>query len=145
MKRTAPILAFIALLTVYHTVGAIWGRTAKLYVLVGMLGLYAALGLALFIMRRRLRREQPELAVELETDARVPWYWRLLDGVLGVSFALGPAFLVSLVRRQPLSLEAEFTGCHLLAMAGGVGVFLLSRAYVVRCYQKGHRVTNDAT
>lgn len=78
MKRIAPILALIALLAAYHAAGVLWGRDAKLYVLIGMLGLYALLGLALFIMRRRLRREQPELAAELDADASAPWYWRLL-------------------------------------------------------------------
>ena len=135
MKRIAPILALIALLAAYHTAGVLWGRDAKLYVLIGMLVLYAVLTLALFVVRRRLRREQPELAAELDADASAPWYWRLLDGVLGVSFAFGPPLIVSLVRRQPLSWEGEFTGYHLLAMAGGVGVYLLGRACVVRRWQ----------
>ena len=100
-----------------------------------MLGLYAVLGLALFIMRRRLRREQPELEAQLDTAAGAPWYWRLLDGVLGVICAFGPPLIVALARRQPLSWESEFTGYHLLAMASGVGVYLLGRAYVIRRFQ----------
>ncbi|MCE9609069.1 MAG: hypothetical protein K8R23_02460 [Chthoniobacter sp.] len=134
----------IALLAAYHTAGVLWGKDAKLYVLIGMLALYAVLTLALFVVRRRLRREQPELAAELDADADPPWYWRLLDGVLGVSFAFGPPLVVSLVRRQPLTWESEFTGYHLLAMAGGVGVYLLARAYVVSQWQRRHGVTNDA-
>lgn len=144
MKRIIPILALIALLAAYHSAGVLWGRDAKLYVVIGMLSLYALLTLALFVVRRRLRRDQPELAEELDADAGAPWYWRLLDGVLGVSFALVPPLIVSLARRQPLSWEGEFTGYHLLAMAGGVGVYLLGRAYVIRRYQHRHGVTNDA-
>ena len=144
MKRIAPILALIALLAAYHTAGVLWGRDAKLYVLIGMLGLYAVLGLVLFIMRRRLRREQPELAAELDADGSAPWYWRVLDGVLGVCFAFGPPLIVSLARRQSLSWESEFTGYHVLALVSGVGVYLLGRAYVIRRYQHRHGVTNDA-
>lgn len=144
MKRIAPILALIALLVAYHTAGVLWGRDAKLYALIGMFVLYALLTFALFVMSCRLRREQPHLAAELDTDVTAPWYWRLLDGVLGVAFAIIPPLLVSLARRQPLSWESEFTGYHLLAMAGGVGVYLLGRAYVIRRYQHRHGVTNDA-
>lgn len=115
-----------------------------LYALIGMLGIYAVLGLTLFIMRRRLWRDLPELAAELDANASAPWYWRLLDGVLGVSFAFGSPLIVSLVRRQPLSWESEFTGYHLLAMAGGVGAYLLGRAYVNRRFQHRRGVVNDA-
>lgn len=142
MKRIAPILALIALFAAYHTAGVLWGRDAKLYVLIGMLALYGVLTVALFIMRRRLRRE--DMAAEWDGDTSAPWYWRLLDGVLGVSFAFGPPLIVSLMRRQPLSWESEFTGYHLLAMAGGVGVYLVGRAYVVRQWQRRHRFRNDA-
>ena len=96
MKRIAPILALIALLAAYHTAGVLWGRDAKLYALIGMLVLYALLTLALFVMRRRLRREQPDLAADLDDDVVTPWYWRLLDGVLGVAFAIIPPLFVSL-------------------------------------------------
>lgn len=141
VKRIAPILALIALFAAYHVAGVLCGRDAKLHLLIGILGLYALLCLALFIIRRRLRREQPELAAELDADARARWYWRLLDGVLGVSFALGPPLIVSLVRRQSLSWESEFTGYHVLALAGGVGVYLLGRAYVVKRWRAQTRKT----
>ena len=144
MKRIASILALVALLAAYHTAGVLWGRDAKLYVLIGMLALYAVLTLVLFIMRRRLRIEQPGVAAELVADGGAPWYWRLLDGVFGVIFAFGPLLIVSLVRRQPLSWGSEFTGYHLLAMAGGVGVYLLGRACVVRQWQRRHGATNEA-
>jgi hypothetical protein len=144
VKRIAPILALIALLAAYHTAGVLWGRDAKLYVLIGLLALYGVLTLALCVVRRRLRREQPELAAELDADVSAPWYWRLLDGVFGVSFAFGPPLIVSLVRHQPLSWESEFTGYHVLAVAGGVGVYLLGRAYIIRQWQRRHGVTNDA-
>jgi hypothetical protein len=143
MKRIAPILALIALLVVYHAAGVLWGRDAKLYVLVGMLGLYAVLTVALFMVRRRLRRDQPDLAEALDSDSGAPWYWKLLDGALAVCFAFGPPMIVSLVRRQPLSWESEVTGYDVLALAGGVGVYLLGRAYVVRKWQRRQGVTND--
>lgn len=144
MKRTTFILALVALLAAYHSAGVLWGRDAKLYVLIGMLALYAVLTLALFLVRRRLRKEQPDLAAALDSDSGPPWYCKLLDGALGVSFAFAPPLIVSLVRREHLSWEGEFTGYHLLAIAGGVGVYLLGRAYVIRRYQRRHGVTNDA-
>jgi hypothetical protein len=144
MRRIAPILALIALLAAYHTAGVVWGRDAKLYALIGMLVLYALLTLALSVVRHRLRREHPELAAELDADKGAPWYWRFLDGVLGVSFAFGPPLIVSLARCHPLSWEGTFTGYHLLSMTGGIGLYLLCRAYVIRRYQHRHGVANDA-
>lgn len=144
MKRIAPIIALITLLAAYYTAGVLWGSDAKLYVLIGILGLYAILSLALFIVRRGLRTEQPDLAPILDSDSGVRWYWKILDGVLGGSFFFGPPLIVSLVRCQPLSWESEFTGYHLLAMVGGAGVYLLGRAYVVRQWQRRHGVTDGA-
>ena len=144
MKRIALVLALIALLATYQAIGVLWGRDVKLYVISGILGLYAVLSIALFIMRRRLRREHPELAAEMDADAGAPWYWRILDGVLGVSFAFGPPVIVSLTRRQSLSWESEFTGYHVLALAAGVGVYLLGRAYAIRRYQHRREVTSEA-
>ena len=144
MKRIALVLALIALLAAYHAIGVLWGRDVKLYVVSGMLGLYAVLSIALFIMRRRLRREHPELAAEMDADASAPWYWRLSDGVLGVSFAFGPPLIVSLMRGQSLSWESEFTGYHVLSLAVGVGVYLLGRAYLIKRYHHRHGVTSDA-
>lgn len=138
VKRIALIVAFVALLAVHHAAGVLWGRDAKLYVLIAMLGLCAVLTLALFIMRRPLRRVQPDRAATLDSAFGAPWYWKLLDGVLGLSFTFGPPLALSLVRRQPLSWESEFTGYHVLAMAGGVSVYLLARAYVVRRWQERH-------
>lgn len=131
----------------YHTAGVLWGRNAKVYFLIGMLALYGVAGVVLFVMRRRFRagvhrmddasradllREHPEVAKELAPSARVPWLWRVLDTVLGITFALGPPVTVSLAQRQPLTWESEFTGYHLAAMAGGVGVYLAGRAFVIR-------------
>lgn len=143
VKRTPYILGFIALLAVYHFAGVFWGRGVKLYILVGMLGVYAVVELALFVMRRKLRRKQPDIAPRLDSDSGIPWHWRLLDVVLGVSFAFGPPVIVSLVRRLPLSWESEFTGYHLLAMGGGVGVYLVGRAYAVKRWRQRHGFTND--
>ena len=143
MKPIALILAFAALLGACVAAGVLWGRDAKLYVLIGMLGLYSVLSFVVFIMRRRLRREQPDLAAALDSNPGAPWYWKLLDGVLGVSFAFGPPLIVSLVRRQPLTWESEFTGYHLLALLGGVGSYLIGRAYVVRHWQRKRGVADD--
>ena len=77
MKPIAPILGLVALLAAYHTAGVLWGRDAKLYALSGMLALYALLTLALFVMRRRLRRERPEIGAELDGSSSAPWHWRL--------------------------------------------------------------------
>lgn len=135
MNRIAPVLALIALLAAYHAIGVVWGRDVMLCMISGILGLYAVLSIALFITRRRLRKEHPELAAEMDTDASAPWYWRFLDGVVGVIFAFGPPLIVSLMSGQSLSWESEFTGYHLLALAVGVGVYLLGRAYVIRRYK----------
>ena len=143
MKRIAPILALVALLAAYHTAGVLWGRDAKLYAMIGMLVLYAVLTLALFVMRRRLRRDQPDVSAALDSNSGSSWYWRLWDVGFGVAFAFGPPLIVSLVRRQALSWESEFTGYHLLAMAGGVVVYLLGRAYVVSHWQQKHGAPND--
>jgi hypothetical protein len=145
MKRFAPFFAIIALLAAYHAAGVLWGRDGNLYVLIGILGLYAVVTLAVFIIRRRLRREHPDLAETLNSDSDALWYWRVLDVAMGVSFAFGPPLIVSVIRRQPLSLESEFTGYHLLAMASGGGVYLLGRAYVVRQWQLRHQASKDAT
>lgn len=144
MKRIGPIVILVAILAAYHTAGIFWGISAKLFFLIGMLALWAVLTLALFIMRRRLLKEQPELAVVLDSDSGPPWQWKLLDGVLGINFAIGPPIIVSLVRKEPLAGDGEFTGYHLLAMAGGVGVYLISRAYVVRKWQQRHKDINGS-
>lgn len=151
MKSIPHILALVALLAVYHTAGVLWGRDAKVYMLVGMLALYGVAGVTLFIMRRRLRagvhrmedasradllREHPEVAEELAPSATVPWLWRVLDTVLGIAFAFGPPVIASLARKQPLIWESEFTVYHLAAMAGGIGVYLLGRAFVIRQWQR---------
>jgi len=158
VKSITPVLAIVALLAVYHTAGVLWGRDAKLYFLIGMLVLYALVGLAVFIMRRRLQsdvqgmdevsreellREHPEVEEELAPSAGVPWPWRVLDVVLGIVFAFGPPLVVSLARQQPLTWESEFTGYHVLAMAGGVGAYCLGRAYVIRQWRRRHGVSND--
>jgi hypothetical protein len=110
-----------------------------------MLGLYAALGFAFAIMRRRFRREQPGLAAELDAQVSVRWYWRLLDGLAAVGFVFGPPLIVSLARPQPLSWESEFTGYHLLAMAGGISIYSVGRAYIIRRYRKQrHGPAKDA-
>ena len=44
----------------------------------------------------------------------------------------GPPALVSLALKQPITLDSEFTGYHLLAMGAGVGIYALVRAVVVR-------------
>lgn len=93
--------------------------------------------------RAELLREHAEVAEELAPSATVPWLWRVLDAVLRIAFAFGPPVVVSLARWQPLSWESEFTGYHLVAMAGGVGVYLLGRAYVIRQWRRGHGVSND--
>ena len=128
LKSIPHILALVALLAVYHTASVV-----------------------LFVMRRRLRegvhrvddasqadllREHPDAAAELAPSARVPLLWRVLDTVLGITFALGPPLTVSLARRQPLTWESECTGYHLAAMAGGVGVYLAGRAFVIRQWQR---------
>lgn len=143
MKRIAAILVIIALVAAYHTGGVLWGRNGKLYALIAMLALYVVLALVLFVLRRKLRREQPELAATLELEAGAPWYWKLLDGGLGVSFAFTPPLVVSLMRHQPLSWESEFTGYHLLALAGGVGLYFLGRACVVRQWQRRQGLADD--
>jgi hypothetical protein len=155
VKSIPHILALGALLAVYHTAGVLWGRDAKVYILIGMLALYGVAGVTLFIMRRRLRagvhrmdaasradllREHPEVAEELAPSATVPWLWRVLDTVLGITFAFGPPVIVSLVRKQPLTWESECTGYHLAAMAGGIGVYLLGRAFVIRQWQRRNAV-----
>lgn len=110
MKHLAPILAFVVLLATYHIAGVLWGGNAKLSIVIGMLVLYALLSLALFVISRRLRRDQPELAVILDSDSGAPWHWKLLDGILGVSFAFVPPVMVSVIGGHPLSWESEFTG-----------------------------------
>ena len=79
-----------------------------------------------------LLEEQPDLEEELSPSGEVPLHWKLLDDVLGVSFAFGPPGLVSLALKQPITLDSEFTGYHLLAMGAGVGIYVLVRAVVVR-------------
>ena len=126
---------------------------------IGMIVLYAFVALALPIMRRRLRsgvqrmddvarakllREHAEVAEEFAPSVGVPWRWRVMDVVLGTTFAFGPPIIVSLARQQPLTLESEFTGYHLLATASGVCVYLLGRACVVRQWQQRRRAPNDA-
>ena len=135
----------------YHTAGVLWGRDAKMYFLIGMLALYGVAGVTLFIMCRRLRagvhrmdaasradllREHPEVAEELAPSATVPWLWGVLDTVLGITFAFGPPVIVSLARKQPLTWESECTAYHLAAMAGGIGVYRLGRAFVIRQWQR---------
>ena len=151
LKSIPHILALVALLAVYHTAGVLWGRNAKVYFLIGMLALYGVAGVVLFVMRRRLRagvhrmddasradflREHPDVAEGLAPSARVPWLLRVLDTVLGITFAFGPPVTVSLARRHPLTWESEVTGSHLAAMAGGVGVYLAGRAFVIRQWQR---------
>jgi hypothetical protein len=145
VKRITPILGLVALLAAYHIAGGIWGRTAKFYTLVGMLLLYAALAAALFFSRRQLQRERPDLAGILDSAPVSPWYWKLLDAVFGVIFAFVPPVLVSLALGQPLSWESEFTGYHVLAMAGGVGIYWLGRAYAVKRWRQRNGVTKEST
>jgi hypothetical protein len=95
-------------------------------------------------MRRRLRGEQAQFAEGSVSNSGIPWYWRLSDIVLGLSFVIGPPVIVTLVRRLPLSWEGEFSGYHLLAMAGGGGAYLLGRACVIRLWQRRHGVHNDS-
>ena len=124
-------------LAVFHVAGLLWGTDAKLYLVIGMLVLYAVLDIAVRIMRRRLQlnfqrldevdqsellEEQPDLEEELSPSGEVPLHWKLLDGFLGVSFAFGPPALVSFALKQPITLDSEFTGYHLLAMGAGVGI-----------------------
>jgi hypothetical protein len=135
-KRIAPILGLIA---AYQTAGVLWGRDTKQYALIGMLVLWTVLTFVLAAMRRRLWREHPDVSAALESDTGAQWYWKILDAMFVVILVLGPPLVVSLRRREPLSWESEFTGYHLLAMAGGVGVYLLGRAYVLRQWRLRQR------
>ncbi len=47
--RITLILATVAILVAYHAAGYLWGFDAKMYVLIGMVGLYALLSLIDFI------------------------------------------------------------------------------------------------
>lgn len=122
-------------LAAYQIVGAIWGAEAKKYFLVGILCLYSAVCIANSVMLRKLRKGQPELAADFETDAAVPWYWRLLDVFAGVSFAFGPPLLVSLANGQRISWDTKFTGYHLIAMVGGAVFYLVIRPFLIRRYK----------
>lgn len=159
MKNIPHIVALVALLAVYHTAGVLWGRDAKVYFLIGMLALYGVASVVLFIMRRRLGagvhrmdaarradllREHPEVAEELAPRATVPGLWRVLDAVLGITFAFGPPLIVSLAREQSLTWESEVTAYHLAAMAGGVGVYVLGRGFVIRQWQRRNAESSTA-
>lgn len=130
MKAILHILALIALLAVYHTAGVLWGRDAKLYLLIGMLALYAFVGLALLIMRRRLRsvvqhmdevnraellREHPEVADQLAPNAGVPWRWKVRTPFRAVSDTVpgqtghhsGMTLKLSDINRNAVRYESE--------------------------------------
>jgi hypothetical protein len=144
VKSIPHLLAFVALIALYQVVGTKWGRSAKLYFLVGMLALYVIAALVLFVMRRRLCGEHAQSAEGPVSSSAIPWYWRIFDTMIGVSFVIGPPVGVTLVRQQPLSWDGEFTGYHLLAMAGGAAAYFLGRTCVIRKWQQRHRISNDA-
>ncbi|MFZ4765300.1 MAG: hypothetical protein ACOYMN_10140 [Roseimicrobium sp.] len=143
MKPSRLILAFLALMAVYHTAGAIWGRDAKWYLLVGIVIVSSLLSLAIFILQRRLQDSStdcdstPEADIDLDAlipGPRLTGVRRIIDGILGVIAAFGPPVFLTVWRGERLSLDGEFTGYHFLAMVVGVGLYFFVRQWVWRSF-----------
>ena len=139
MNRIAFILACFTLIAAYHVAGEVWGKDAKLWIVMGMVVLYSVVSVALFVMRRHACGGQPKMTVN------VAWPWKLLDVVAGLSFAFLPPLMISLARRETFDWESNFSGLHLLAMTGGVGVYLLARTLIIKRWKQEHGVTDDGT
>jgi hypothetical protein len=84
-------------------------------------------------------KEEREDRRKARNLARVPWYWKALDGLFGLFFAFGPPVLLSIFRRQPPSWDSQVTGYHILAMGCGIGVYALGRAYMIRLWLRRQR------
>ena len=159
VTRTKLILAFLALVAVYHIAGAIWGRDSKLYFAGALVIIYVIVAIAARVAERRLATRFSHLDAEqratlsasdpdfdsvLRPAQQPPWYWRALGGLFGVALALGSPILVSLVRGDSLSSDSIFTGYHLLAMACGVGIYYLLHARFQSWLNSRYASTNVA-
>jgi hypothetical protein len=148
VNRAKLILSFVALLAVYHTAGAIFGRDAKLYFLIGLIVVSCLLSLITFILKRRLHDQSPDSAVfsadhtsdfDSECDDIIPvpgprlrGIRRYIDGVIGLATAFGPPLLVSVFRGDRLSWDSAFTGYHVLAMFTGFALYCCIRPWIWR-------------
>lgn len=147
MNRAILVLAFIALMAVYHTAGALFGRDAKLYMLIGLIVVSCLLSLVAFILKRRLRDRTPDSLVSADDASdsdndcadiipvpgpRLRGIRRCIDGVIGLTAAFGPPLLVSVFRGDRLSWDSAFTGTHLLAMVAGVALYYFARPWIWR-------------
>ena len=150
MKSLGAIVIFVSLLLAYHVIGRVWGIKAKVVFAIGIIVVYSVVAVVTLVMRRRLSNifknmeadtlkrllaEHPEIIEELSPSPAIDWKWKLLDMVLGICFTVGPVLLVSIEMKQPLSLESKFTGYHLLAMAGGLGVYWLGRTTAIKLWR----------
>ena len=150
MRRTGFILALILLLAAYHTVGVIWSIKAKIYFVVGMLIAWTAAAVVTGIMHRRLKKnfedmddkireqllaEHPDVIEAMSATPVVHWKWKLLDTVLALLFMFTPFLMVSIATKQTVSWNSKFTGYHLLALAGGLGIYYLGRTIMIKWWK----------
>lgn len=138
VQRIALILAFLALMAVCHTVGAGWGREGKLCFAGALLVLSVAAAIFSRVTARRLARQlslldanqraslmasNPEFESVFTPPKHPPWYWRVFDGLLGLTLLMAPPVWVALIRGDRVSWDSAFTGWHLLSVACGVGLY----------------------
>jgi len=133
MNRLETVCAIALFFGVYHLAGSVWGKEAKFYAAVAVAVLYLAVGGALSYTKKRLRLERPDVEDSLlDEESKPPWYWRLIDGFVGICFAWGPPLTMMKYSKQPLSSDTDFTGSHLLAMGLGIAVYYAIRTVVLR-------------
>lgn len=144
------ILTIVAIFAVWHIGGLVWGRQFKLYYLIVLVLSSAFMSLLIYTRKRRLLRDlmamspserdeflrdAPEVAESIN-ETRPRWYWRLLDSTLALVFAFGPPVCLQFLTGQPMTLDAQVTGWHLLAMFTGFAVYWVGRTLILRFMRK---------
>ena len=73
------------------------------------------------------RKQGIENAFEAVDEAELSWMGKAIDVILGMTAVFGPPLVYHIVRGLPLSWDSEFTGWHLLCMAGGALMYTAIR------------------
>ena len=139
-KTVRIIVSILALLVIYRLLGVATGISGRVRIVLTFVIFWVLRSLALHLQNRYLSDRLRDMGVRDGTSpleaflAEPKWTggWRFADAGLCILAAFGPPVLLSLLRREHITWDSQFTAQHLLAMMLGAGLYLVARSWLWR-------------